>query len=283
MAAPIVPSTLTCTQCGAELHPDEGQVFLTCPSCGSTVYLDPARVVLHWYVAPTLDEEKAGAALRRWMSGSSTVKDLDRKAQIGAPSFTYFPLWSIKQPDGSGEQERIRPAAATSISELSQLRLPAGDLRRYDSALDAQSTPPSVPLEAALRWSKVTVPSLPKDAPAQPEAERHEAERRFASLVHVPLYTFPYSFGGQQYTAVVDAASGGVLANRYPAKSESPFVVVALVTALVYLCLGLLPVLALLGAFGQDGFTLGLVACAAGGALAAVPLFLWAFRVASKV
>ena len=50
---------LTCAQCGGELHPDEGQIFLTCPFCSSTVYIDKRRVVFHWYLAPTLDEAKA--------------------------------------------------------------------------------------------------------------------------------------------------------------------------------------------------------------------------------
>jgi predicted RNA-binding Zn-ribbon protein involved in translation (DUF1610 family) len=71
---------LTCAQCGGELHPDEGQIFLTCPFCSSTVYIDKRRVVFHWYLAPTLDEAKARGALSRWMAGNQTVKDLDRKA-----------------------------------------------------------------------------------------------------------------------------------------------------------------------------------------------------------
>ena len=51
---PPVATQLTCTQCGGELHPDEGQTFVTCPYCGAAVYLDKSRVVFHWYVAPTL-------------------------------------------------------------------------------------------------------------------------------------------------------------------------------------------------------------------------------------
>ncbi len=86
-------SPLNCTQCGGALHPDEGQIFLTCPYCGATVYLDPAQVVFHWYLAPTLNPQQAGGELYRWMSGSQTVKDLDKKAQVVGQSFEYFPLW----------------------------------------------------------------------------------------------------------------------------------------------------------------------------------------------
>ena len=83
MEAPVLPeNVVSCAQCGGELHPDEGQIFLTCPYCGSTVYLDKSQVVFHWYLAPTLDEAKAGGALASWMAGNQTVKDLDKKASV---------------------------------------------------------------------------------------------------------------------------------------------------------------------------------------------------------
>ena len=85
METNLPQNVLNCTQCGGELHPDEGQLFLVCPFCSSAVYLDKSRVVFHWYLAPTIDEGKAAAALRRWMAGNQTVKDLDEKAQIGKP------------------------------------------------------------------------------------------------------------------------------------------------------------------------------------------------------
>lgn len=108
---------LHCTQCGGALHPDEGQIFLNCPYCGATVFVDRSRVVMHWYVAPTLDAEKATAALYRWMSGSQTVKDLDKKARVVGQSFEYFPVWYFRRPSANGGEEvLLRPAAATSVT-----------------------------------------------------------------------------------------------------------------------------------------------------------------------
>jgi predicted RNA-binding Zn-ribbon protein involved in translation (DUF1610 family) len=338
-----VTQTLNCTQCGGELHPDEGQIFLNCPYCGATVYLDTSRVVFHWYVAPTLDEQQAGAALRRWMSGSRTVKDLDKKATVSGSSFLYFPLWYFRKRTGQREEITLVPAAATSVSELSHLTLPAGDLRKYESRLDAQAEPPTVPLEAALNWSGGQKGlSLPAPAggtvsavdamqsvytQALDRAQQHaasqgvdmfaqleeidresgnertpeEEERLRAmlaargasaapaataavqemSLVHVPLFFFKYSFGGQSYTAVVDAASGTVLANIFPAKQEIPYRLVGGVTALVYLCLATFPIIGMLT--GEDGVFTGAALCIGLGGLAAPFLFAWAFWVASKV
>jgi predicted RNA-binding Zn-ribbon protein involved in translation (DUF1610 family) len=269
-ASPAPVSTeITCSQCGGELHPDEGQIFLTCPFCGATVYLDKSRVVFHWYVAPTLNDQDATGALYRWMSGSQTVKDLDKKARVVGQSFQYFPVWYFKWHDQGKEQTALQPAAATSVSELASLKIPAGDLRKYDSALDAQSVPPTVPLEAGLDWVKQ------RTTGSAPDMEE-------MSIIHIPLYFYKYGFRDQAYTAVVDGASGTVLANLFPAKQEAPYLIVGVVTALVYLCLALVP-LVMWGSNGEAGGTTGLVVCAGLGLVAAPLLFAWAYWVASRV
>lgn len=237
----------SCSQCGGELHPDEGQIFLTCPYCAATVFLDRSRVVFHWYLASTLDQEKAQGALRRWMAGNQTVKDLDRKATIHSSSFEYFPVWYFKlQPEGGKEEIRLRPAAATSVTEIEQIDLPAGDLRKYESSLDAQAHMPSVPLETAIEW---LAQGQAKPAPILEQ-----------SLVHIPLYTFKYSFQGNHFTAVVEAGTGEVFANIFPAKAEMPYRTIGLITALVFLCLAVIPLVLSIGS-GAEGTGLGLLIC----------------------
>jgi predicted RNA-binding Zn-ribbon protein involved in translation (DUF1610 family) len=266
MTAQAPENTLNCTQCGGELHPDEGQIFLTCPFCGATVYLDKSRVVFHWSVAPTLDEAQARGALFRWMSGSQTIKDLDKKSQVVSVSFRYFPLWYLKWGEKGREEIGLQPAAATSITELAALNLPAGDLQKYTPALDPQSDEPTVPLESAIAWFR----------------QKHAAaEIRETALVHVPTFLFKYQHAGKIYTAVVDGASGNVLASVFPAKAEIPYRLVGGVSALVYLCLALIP---LFGAFGGSGSDVaGIGICIGLGLVAAPLLMVWAVWVASKV
>jgi hypothetical protein len=223
-------------------------------------------VVFHWFVAPTLDETKARSALFSWMSGSQTVKDLDKKSRVTAVNFCYFPLWYMRWQAGSREETGLQPAAATSVTELTSLNLPAGDLRKYSSSLDAQAEPPSVPLETALAWFK---------------QRKTVSEVREMALVHVPTYTYKYQHAGKSYTAVVDGASGRVMANIFPAKAEIPYQLVGGVTALVYLCLALFPLGGALG--GSDGSFTGIGLCIGLGVLAAPLLLGWALWVASKV
>lgn len=267
MTTPSPATSLTCTQCGGELHPDEGQQFVTCPYCSATVYIDRARVVFHWYLAPTLNDAEAAAALRRWMSGSQTVKDLDQKARIIGQQFQYFPVWYFRSGNAQKEETALELAAASSVTELRGLQLPAGDLRKYEDALDSQSVAPSVPLEAALSWLKSSRPGL---------------DVRESSLTHIPLYIFKYTFKGQTFTAVVEAATGTVLANIFPAKAEAPYLMAGALTALVYLCLATFPFIG--GAFDRSAGTgIGVAVMLVVGILAAPFLFAFAMYVASKI
>jgi len=266
MDASIPSPVLTCTQCGGELHPDEGQIFLTCPYCGATVYLDKSKVVFHWYLAPTLNEQQARESLAHWMAGNETVKDLDRKSQIAGQVFQYFPMWYFKRRIQGREQIDLQPAAATSVTELRGLPLTAGDLRKYDPALAASSQEPTVPLQAALEWEKQSA----------------GGEVLESALVHIPLYTFKYIFQGQPYTAVVEAATGKTLANLYPAKSEAPYLLAGFITAFVFLCIATFPMIG--GAIQENGGTgTGILACLGAGIVAAPLLFALAAWVAAKI
>jgi DNA-directed RNA polymerase subunit RPC12/RpoP len=262
-------TVLHCTQCGGELQQDQGQIFVTCPYCTSTVYLDKSRVVFHWYLNPTLNEAKARGALARWMAGNSTVKDLDKKSKLVAKDFQFFPLWYFKRKDGKGKETLFsEPAAATSISEIKRVRIPAGDLRNYIHDLDTDAVPPTVPLEAAHKWLQsrgVNTKEITENA-----------------IVHLPIYVFKYNYEGDAYTAVVEGATGRVFANIFPAKAEAPFQIVAGLAALTFLVLAVLPVL--FGLFnGGEGLTLGMVICIAGGLPAAAVFFALAAWVSAKV
>ncbi len=262
-------SEIHCSQCGGELHPDEGQIFVTCPYCSSTVYLDKSRVVFHWYLAPTLDETKASGSLARWMAGNSTVKDLDKKSELIEQSFAYFPMWFLKYKSGEAKEKNwLYPAAATSVTEIRRIILPVGDLRKYDRTLEDQSQSPTVPLATALRWLE-----------QRSISEEQISER---ALVHIPLYFYKYTFQGDHYTAIVEGATGEVFANIFPAKAEAPYRLAGLLSALTFLCLATFPVIgALLNSL--EGFGLGMLVCSGLGVLAAPLLFALGIWVAAKI
>ncbi len=204
------------------------------------------------------------------MAGNQTVKDLDQKASITEVAFQFFPMWYFKRRQAGGREDiDLMPGAATAVSEIVHLRLPAGDLRKYNQDIDPQAVPPTVPLQAALSWLNTE-----QHAPAAEIVEQ--------SLVHIPLYIFKYTFQGKFYTALVEGGTGEVFANIYPAKAEAPYLVVGGLTALVYLCLALFPVVGGI-ANGSGGAAAGFGLCAGAGLVAAPVLFVLAAWVAAKI
>lgn len=271
MTAPTLPTTqFQCTQCNGVLHPDEGQMFLTCPYCGSAVYLDKSKVVFHWSLARTVTPEAAQSNLFRWMAGNHTVKDLDKKSRVVSATFQYFPLWYAKEKDEKTRKENIflEPAAAISISEIKHLQIPAGDLQKYDTALDAEAVAPTVPFPAMLQWL------------AARGAQAHEIAE--AALVHLPIYIFKYEFKGQVYTAMVEGSSGKVFANIFPEKAEAPYYIVAVVATLGFLCISSFPVVGYMADY-ETGAILGTLGCLVAGAAFAIPVFALAAWVSAKV
>jgi hypothetical protein len=258
-----------CQQCSAVLPVEQGSQFVTCQYCGTTNFVDKSRAVLHYLVRSTVQEETALTALRRWMAGNATVKDLDRKAQIERPTFEYFPMWLVRVKQKGVERVFLEPAAALSVTELKQLTLPAADLELYDPMLDNAAISPTVPYEAMQQW-------LTDDHQVQTE------DIREVSLVHLPVYMCKYNFKDRRYTAVVDAATSKVFANIYPSKWEAPYAAIGAATFLLYFCAALTPI----GGYMVDegaGLAIGIMVYVVAAIVLALPIFALAAFISAKV
>lgn len=247
-------SSIPCSQCGGENEVPTGQRFLTCVFCSTTLYVDRAQVVFHYRLPPLLAKEEAAAALRRWMAGNDTVKDLDRKARIEDLEAISFPVWLFRTSRSGAESVFFEPAAPTPIPQVVDLSIPAGRLEPYRAEDDDMRViEAQVPLETALGWLE----------------QRQVGSIHETALVRVPFWVGRYRYEGKTYHAAVDASTGAVLAGVYPEKAESPYVLVAV--------LGLI-------LFGAEGVLIGnLLVKAVAYALTAIPLTLLAYWVARKV
>ena len=258
-----------CGQCGSVLAVEHGSYFVTCEFCGTTSFVDKARVVFHYALRVTVGKEEALPALRRWMAGDETVKNLDSKAKIEQPVFVYFPMWMVKALTGEQEQVFLKPAAALSVSELERLTVPAADLQPYDPGLDESAVPPSISYEAMQQW-------------LVSEQHLEQEDMREVSLIHVPIYTFKYDFAGRRYTAIVDAAAGEVFANIYPSKWEAPYRTLGTITFAVYFFAALIPLAGLL--LGEEsGLALGLGIYSLVAIVLAIPILIAAMVISAKV
>jgi len=260
---------ILCHQCAGVLPVEVGSQFVTCEFCGSENFIDKSGAVLHYAVRATVDETAASAALRRWMGGNQTVKDLDKKAQIERPSFQLFPMWMVRVQQGEQEKVVLEPAAALSVIELTDMSIPAADLEPFDHMLDGDAIAPTVPFDAVKKWladnRKIAAGAIKE-----------------SSLVHLPIYLCKYEFGGRSYTAVVDAASSKVFATVFPSKWEAPYFAVGSVGCVLYFLAALIP----LFGFILDGFLgvgLSVLIYIIVAVLMAVPIFAVAAYISAKV
>ena len=260
---------ILCHQCTAVLPVEQGSQFVTCEFCGATNFVDKSGAVLHYAVRATVDETAAAAALRRWMGGNDTVKDLDKKAVLARPSFQMFPMWLVRVDQSGQEKVVLEPAAALSIFELTELSIPASDLEPYDHTMDGDAIVPTVPIDTVRKWL----------AENQKIAAGQIKE---SSLVHLPLFLFKYQFEGREYTAVVDAASSQVFASIYPSKREVPYVAIGSVGCALYFCAALIPVISFFTTDGT-GLIFGILGYIVAAIVLAVPIFGVAAYISARV
>jgi LSD1 subclass zinc finger protein len=259
---------LLCQQCSAPLMVEVGAKYVTCEFCGTVNYVDKSQAVLHFAVQPTLSEQQAAAALRRWMAGNQTVKGLDTAAQIESQTYQLFPLWMVRTTRDGKETVLLKPAAALSIVELGNLRVPASDLQPYDGALDAVAVRPTVPVTAVHAWL------------AENEGVAAGAIEELA-LVHAPIYQFKYRYKDESYTALVDAAAGQVFAAIYPEKFELPYVSIGSLGCLAYFLAALIPAFSL-WFFDSIGLGLGILIYLGVAIALAIPIFIAAASVSRR-
>ena len=264
-----IPTTdLVCQQCAAPLQVSPGSQFVTCEFCNTDNFVDKSGVVLHYAVQTTVREPDAVAALRRWMAGNKTVKGLADTAKITETTYQLFPMWMVRVEMNGAEKIFLEPAAATSITELTELTIPAGSVMAYDHALDGYALDPTVPYETVKTWL----------------AENQEISSgaiRSASLVHVPIYICKYEYEGEGYTAVIDGSTSQVFAAIYPSKWEMPYQVIGGLGCMGYFLISLIPLFGFASA-SATGAAVSLTIYFFLAVLLAIPIFAAAVFVSAK-
>jgi len=269
----IISGTIICPQCGGENKMPTDEKFTECEFCGSVIYIDKRKVVNHYVVSSNFTKVQAEGNLRRWMASNFHVKDLDKLAQIGQVSFYYFPLWYFKTKDASGDKIYLQPAHSTPISEIKKIQIPAGNLKTFNKNdfNIKEFVSADVLYSSAKSWL------------SQSGVNENTIIESF--LVHVPFYQFYYNYKGQQHSAMIEASSGMVYANLWPAKSEMPFRILFGAAILIFLLASIVSYAVAFmmfknyesGLMGAEGIKLVLYF------VAAIPLVMAAYYVAKKV
>lgn len=258
---------ISCHQCAAPLPVEQGRQFVTCEFCGSENFVDKRTAVMHYAVRDTIGAADAQAALRRWMGGNDTIKDLDTKAEITETKFEMFPMWLVRAKRNNVEKVILEPAAALTVTELTELTIPASDLEPYDHTLDGQAIEPTVPVDTVKKWLN--------DNQGIEASEITEI-----SLVHLPIFRCKYRLEDRYYSAVVDASTSKVFANVFPSKWEAPYMAIAFFAFIAYFCAALVPY----WAYAADlGIGFGILLYIVVAIVLAIPIFIAATYISANV
>ena len=271
----IKSSTIICPQCAGENKIPTDERFLECEFCGSAIYIDKRKVVNHYIVTSNFTQEQAIGNVKRWMAGNFHVKDLDKDAQISTTYFYYFPLWYFKTKENNVDRIHLQPAHSTPISEIKNIQIPAGNLKVFQKKeynIEDFITP-DVLYDSAKSWL------------TQSGVKEESIEE--SNLVHIPFHQTYYNYKGSQYSAMVEASSGKVYANIWPAKSEMPFRMLFGVSLFAFFIVSVLSFIIGFVAVGSEGFGAALLTGEFikifGYFITSLPLIFIAYLIAKKV
>jgi hypothetical protein len=135
----------------------------------------------------------------------------------------YFPVYLFKRDVNGVEQVQVEPAGSTTLPGLHSLKVPAGDMKVFDSKFDiggAELIKPDIEMNSYL----TTLPGKPKEQ----------------ALVYFPIWTIDYVFEQKRYKVVVSATSGEVFASEFPTRSSASYLLVAIVGFVSFLAEGYL-------------------------------------------
>ncbi|MCD4748143.1 MAG: hypothetical protein K8R59_02110 [Thermoanaerobaculales bacterium] len=245
-----------CTQCGAEVPVPADVRLVQCAFCDTALVVDGDGTLFREVMLPTVKLKEAVHHLRRFMAGTETIADLDKKARIGTPELVYFPFWAFSIATDAGERIVLEPAAPSFLQGLQGMDLPPGNSHIWTAGITGAVpvVEPEVPLATARNWLTERLGKM--------------REKRTV-LYHLPLYRISYTYGGKKYSAAVEGVSGQVLPADFPAKAETPYFLVAA---------------AAIAVFSIEGLVItNLLFKAVIFAISAVPLFLLAWLTSRKV
>ena len=212
---------------------DTGVKFVKCPYCCSQVYIDRSGAGFYYALPFMVNENDSIGMFRRWASGSTKAKDLDKLAQMAGVKRQYFPVYMFKRDLNGVEQVFIETAGSTTLPGLHNLKVPAGDLKIFDPSFDTQGAELVKPDIEMLSYLN-TLPGKPKEQ----------------ALVYFPIWKIDYVFNQKKYEVVLDGSSGEVFSSEFPMRSSTAYVAVAIVGFFAITAEGLVATSSLLAAVG---------------------------------
>ena len=107
----------------------EGQAIVHCPFCEQRSFVRGERGLRRYQVAQRVDQEKANAGLREFLTGHRAIaRDVAKKAKLTEIFVAYLPFWVVwakvlgwvfgEKKVGSGDDARYEPREIKIAQEM---------------------------------------------------------------------------------------------------------------------------------------------------------------------
>ena len=176
------------------------------------IYIDKSRVMFYYIIPFTIKDNEVQSLFRRWASGPKMAKGLEN-SKITSVKKMYFPVYRFVRDVNGHEVVLIKPAKTSLLPGLTNLEIPPGSMKLFDSSYNTGN-------------AEVINPDLSMDT----YLPNLQGEAREQSLIFFPLYEIRYEFNGGKHVVVVDGSSGKFFTSYYPPRSSVPYLLVGGIT-----------------------------------------------------
>jgi hypothetical protein len=241
-----VAQTIRCSNCGAPVEFQPGELVATCKYCGFTTVIETGQAFVfeHSLLTNRFDEVQIDKPIKDWMtSGFLKPGDLARKSKITEKQLVYLPFWVVSigvKTTYKGVFERVAPPVVkdgTLEKEYNWLVLAR-------EASDSPAREYDVPLEGKIPYdfrkiegfAKILNSEIEREEALELAEQQIDAHHRFLLqqdvdkiiemknefnvkqmvYLHAPVWFIKYEYKGNAYRLIIDGVTGMALKGDIP-------------------------------------------------------------------
>jgi len=235
---------IQCSNCGAPLEFDPGEIIVSCRYCGYTSVIDTGEpfTLEHSVILNNTEKDQVSGLIRGWMRKSFMApKELEKKAQMDEPTLIYVPFWVVSITATlvyKGVLERVSPPiikdsqVSNKYSWLVIARKGVGfPTRSYKIPFEGR-----IPFNPTKLTGKVLNSELGKEEAAQIAQQEIKdfqlflakqevdviTESKFDAKIeeifylHTPVWFTSYTYKGSKYQVLLDGSNKEVIKGDLP-------------------------------------------------------------------
>jgi len=237
---------IKCSNCGAPISFESGEIIATCKYCGYTVIIETGKAFTfeHSMLLNEYDPTQVEEPIKNWMrAGFLKPPDLANKSKLIEKTLTYTPFWIVTaevETVYKGIFERITPP----VVKEGRIEKKYNWLVLARKATEFPTREYDVPLEGKIPYDFTKIEDFAKtlnseiDKDEAMEKARQEIEEHHRYLaqqdvdriieikneikvdqtvyLHAPIWFIKYEYKGKTYQLLLDGATGTVIKGDIP-------------------------------------------------------------------